>query len=120
MSQSDENRGPSPPRQDLLEPAESDRPHEPEEFDPTDLGPEIPGPPEPGEADRDIVRLFWKLVFVFNVALLALSLGVMMVAFDTRPALGVRVFLVGLVVLAYGLVRYWRFRTDDRDADQNP
>lgn len=95
---------------------------EPEEPDPHDLGPPIPEAPDPTETDAEIDpgthRLFWALVVVFNLALLALSLGVMIAAFDGKYELGGQVFLVGAVLFGYGYFRYRRFeREKDRDED---
>jgi hypothetical protein len=89
------------------------------EDDPEQLGPEIPTPPEPtaGDADSESVRLFWKLVLVFNVAVFGLSVGPMIGVFLDNWDLGLQVFAVGALAAAYGLVRYYGFR---RDRETNP
>ena len=94
-------------------------PHEPDEFDPSSLGPDVPEAPEPpdGAADSEVTSLFWKLVVVFNVALLALSVGPMLAYFEGRVDLGIRVTLVGVVAFAYGFFRYRRF-VNERDSDE--
>lgn len=98
---------------------ESDRFGEPEEPDPTDLGPPIPEAPDPTAGDVDIDpsthRLFWALVVVFNAALLALSLGVMFAAFEGNYELGAQLSLAGIVLFVYGYVRYRRFESDDAE-----
>jgi hypothetical protein len=117
-----------PPADDDYDPGEWPQPDgqvdagkygEPEEFDPMSLGPEIPTPPDPTETDADIDpgthRLFWGLVVLFNVALLALSLGVMFAAFEGRLELGAQLVLVGIVLSAYGYFRYRRFRRAGSD-----
>jgi hypothetical protein len=93
-------------------------PFEPDEFDPSSLGPDVPEAPDPpsGAANSDVTALFWKLVVVFNVALLALSVGPMLAYFDGRVDLGIRVTLMGLVAAGYGLFRYRQF-TNERDSD---
>ncbi|WP_276270875.1 DUF7322 domain-containing protein [Haloarcula litorea] len=96
-------------------------PHEPEEFDPDSLGPDVPEAPSPpsGTPDDAVAGLFWKLVVVFNVALLALALGPMLAFLDGRVDLGVRVFLVGVLAFGYGTYRYVRFRRDrDGESDE--
>jgi hypothetical protein len=73
-----------------------------------DLGPDIPTPPDPAEndVDPDLARRFWALVAVFNVALLALSLGVMFVVFERNYALGGQLLVGGAAAFAFGLYRY--------------
>jgi len=97
---------------------------EPEEPDPHDLGPPIPEAPDPTETDAEIDpdthALFWWLVVVFNVALLALSLGVMVAAFDGKWELGAQVFAGGAVLFTYGYFRYRRFeREKDESEDES-
>ncbi|MDS0257934.1 hypothetical protein NDI56_00765 [Haloarcula sp. S1CR25-12] len=93
-------------------------PFEPDEFDPSSLGPDVPEAPSPpeGAANNDVTALFWKLVVVFNVALLALSVGPMIAYFEGDVDLGVRITLVGAIAAAYGYFRYRRF-TKQRDSD---
>lgn len=99
--------------------------HEPDEFDPDSLGPDVPEPPEAPStssvADADvenpeIARQFWQLVLVFNVALLALSVGAMFVGFRGNLDLGLKVLAVGVLTFALGLYRYHRFESDRDDA----
>lgn len=78
------------------------------------LGPDVPTPPTPDEADTEVVGLFWKLVVVFNVAVFGVTVGPMIGFFLGNWDLGLQVFAVGALALAYGLVRYYRFR-EDRD-----
>ena len=94
-------------------------PYEPDEFDPSSLGPDIPEAPEPpdGAANSEVTSLFWKLVVVFNVALLALSVGPMLAYFEGQVDLGIRITLVGVVAFAYGVFRYRRF-VNQRDSDE--
>jgi len=104
-------------------------PYEPEEFDPDSLGPSAPEAPRPpdGTGNSEVTGLFWKLVVVFNVSLLALSLGPMLAYFEGQVDLGIRVFLLGLVTFGYGTFRYVRFRqsreeestTAESDDDHN-
>lgn len=97
---------PNEPDQEVVE--------EPAEFDPESLGPDVPSPPGRGSADNPAaVQLFWKLVLVFNVALLALAVGPMFAVFQGQWELGLQIFLVGALAFAYGTFRYYRFRTDE-------
>jgi hypothetical protein len=89
---------------------------EPEEFDPdTDIGPdgpEIPEAPDFSESaanvSPDLLRAFWKLVAIFNLALFATSLGLMLIAFRGELVRGGGVFLLGAVTFVYGYVLYQR------------
>jgi hypothetical protein len=94
---------------------------EPAEPDPHDLGPPIPEAPDPTETDAEIDpavhALFWWLVLVFNAALLALSLGVMIAAFDGKYALGAQIFAVGAVLFGYGYLRYRKFEREKEEGD---
>ncbi|MBX0286090.1 DUF7322 domain-containing protein [Haloarcula salinisoli] len=94
-------------------------PYEPDEFDPSSLGPDVPEAPDPpeGAANTEVTALFWKLVVVFNIALLALSVGPMLAYFEGQVDLGIRVTVVGAIMAAYGLFRYRQFVTE-RDSDE--
>ncbi len=76
--------------------------------DPEGELPTVPGPPSTTAADvpPDLQRAFWTTVLVFNVALLALSVGAMMVAFDVHRALGAGFVVVGLASLGRGVLKY--------------
>ena len=106
------------PGEDGSGPLSEKSPHEPDEFDPSSLGPEVPEAPSPpdGTGDSDVAALFWKLVVVFNVALLALSVGPMLAYFEGQVEFGLQVFLVGVISFAYGTFRYVQFR-QGRDGD---
>jgi hypothetical protein len=93
-------------------------PYEPEEFDPSSLGPDIPEAPDPpdGATNSEVTSLFWKLVVVFNVALLALSVGPMLAYFEGRVELGLRVTAIGIIAFGYGYLRYRQF-VEGRDSD---
>lgn len=81
---------------------------EPAEPEFSDLGPEIPQAPDPTENDIDpeLSRRFWALVALFNVALIALSVGAMVALFEGNVELGGQLFVGGLLVLGFGLYRY--------------
>jgi len=100
-------------------------PYEPDEFDPSSLGPDIPEAPDPpeGAANTEVTALFWKLVVVFNIALLGLSVGPMLAYFEGQVDLGIRITVVGAIAFAYGYFRYRRFvkqRDSDEAADETP
>lgn len=73
-----------------------------------DIGPPVPEAPEPSEGNIDgaTARRFWALVTVFNVALLALSLGAMFVLFEGNYTLGGQLLVAGAAVFGFGLYRY--------------
>jgi len=97
-------------------PDEPDDPGAPEEMDPLeDIGPDVPEvsvpeapTPSENEVSADLVRAFWKLVAIFNVALLALSLGPMLAFFRGEWVTGGFVFLVGIAFLIHGYLGYRR------------
>ncbi|MFB6310119.1 MAG: hypothetical protein ABEH64_02940 [Salinirussus sp.] len=77
---------------------------EPEE---PDLGPEVP---EPGTDSTGVPArvqfLFWGLVVIFNLAILGIGVGLLLVVFDGNLVLGGQLLLAGLLLLGYGLYRY--------------
>lgn len=74
-----------------------------------DLAPDPPST-EPPAALR---KQFWILVVVFNVALLATSLGVLLAALDGRPTLGSSLAFLGVGAFYFGIQRYRTVRDDD-------
>ena len=56
------------------------------------------------EVDPELNKQFWSLVLLFNVALFATSLGLMLVGFEGRWQFGGALFLVGVVAFLRG----WR------------
>ncbi|PSP76968.1 hypothetical protein BRC81_11545 [Halobacteriales archaeon QS_1_68_20] len=107
---------------DATEPGEEVRPEDPaaEYAEPDPEGslpdperelpsvPEPPTAPNPPEADvpGDLQRAFWTTVIVFNVALLSLSVGAMMVAFGVHRTLGAGLVVVGLASMVRGVLKY--------------
>lgn len=77
---------------------------------PGDVGPDVPAAPDPTDPDVEVdarVRaLFWSLVVVVKLALLATSLGLLMIGFDRYPTMGWRLLAAGLVLFAYAAYRY--------------
>jgi hypothetical protein len=108
------------PDEDSDGPLSEKSPHEPEEFDPSGLGPDVPEPPDPpeGAGNSEVTTLFSKLVVVFNIAILGLAVGPMFAYFEGETQLGFRITAVGGVLFAYGLARYILFRRQRADADQ--
>jgi len=87
---------------------ESVEDYEPEEFDPHSLGPDIPEVDDYADADVDssVRTRFWTLVLVFNVAVLALAVGLMLIAFEGNWEFGGQLVAGGAVVSAYGFYHY--------------
>jgi hypothetical protein len=100
-----------------------------------DVAPEIPRAPdltddEPGLAaelgfggsetadsagasvDSELAKQFWSLVLLFNVALFAASLGLMLVGFERRWTVGGGLLAVGIVAFVRGWYRYRSVRKD--------
>jgi hypothetical protein len=66
--------------------------------------------PTPSTTESDaspaLVKGFWSTVLVWNVALLATSVGAMMVAFDVERRLGLALMAVGLFSALRGYRKY--------------
>ena len=126
-------------RDDGHDASDSSHPHEPSEpdlpgednpgerliskYDPTIDVDDDPGEehiPDSDEVDvpQETARLFWYLVAVFNVALMGLAVGILLIVFQNRWALGGQITIGGAVLLAYG---YYRYRKHARSeaAEQN-
>jgi hypothetical protein len=86
-------------------------PDEPEEFDPTSLGPNVPKAPtldEGTEVDEGTARAFWSAVILANAGLFAVSIGPMLAYFQGQTTLGAALFVVGAVALGR---TYYIYRT---------
>lgn len=120
MSERDDDPSADPPATDLAGDAEQRWFDEPDEPDAESFGLDVPTPDGEAADNPEIVQLFWKLVLVFNVAILALAVGPMLVVFEDRWNLGVQVFAAGVLAFAYGTARYYRFRAagDEDGGDQ--
>jgi len=118
MTGSDDKRWPDEPD----EPDEPSIDAEPDEADLEDIGPsvpevDIPDAPDPDDVDvpDHLVRQFWKLVAIFNLALFALALGPMLIVFRGQLENGGAVFALGVAAFLYGYVRYRRVTADDHN-----
>lgn len=105
------------PEADLLpeDPAEGLVPDDPAEG----LVPEAPRVRDTSknDADPELQKQFWSLVLLFNVALFATSLGVMLVGFQGRWTVGGTIFAVGAVAFARGWLRYKKVTGESSDDD---
>ena len=102
-----------------LEEDEESWPDEPDEFDPDSLGPD---PPDSTPTIREslgaaedvsdgLFRAFWASVLFLNVALAAISIGLMLIYFRGDYGTGGPVLLIGIVA-GLGTARYyWRVKT---------
>lgn len=87
--------------------------------DPDADGPETGFPDDADEVSNpEAVRLFVRLVVVFDVALLALALGPMFVFFRGERELGTQIFLAGVVAFGYGTYRYYAYRHGSDDVSE--
>ncbi|MFO7925481.1 MAG: DUF7322 domain-containing protein [Halobacteriota archaeon] len=111
-----------------LEEDESDAwPDEPDEFDPENIGPEIPDTePTLDESlkategvSEELFRAFWAAVLLLNVALAALSIGAMLIYFRSDYRTGGPVLLIGIVAGIATFRYYWGAKTG-RYADDDP
>jgi hypothetical protein len=112
---------------------EDDRPNEPDEAYPepdpeADLEnpeedltsvPEPPKPPEPmpeSEVPDDLLKSFWALVLLANVALFGLTVGPMALYFYPDPRLGTALLAVGAFAALAGARRFREVqRTQDTE-----
>lgn len=77
-----------------------------------------PDVPDGSDAPRDLRRAFWSLVVTFNVALFALSLGLMLAYFRGQLALGGGLTLAGAALFARGYRRYQVYQDRDFGTDE--
>jgi hypothetical protein len=70
-----------------------------------ELAPSVDVPDE-SDADPQLQRQFWLLVLVFNVALMAVSVGAMLAVFRGQWDTGTSLVAGGLVLAVYGVYKY--------------
>ena len=76
------------------------------------LGPDVPTPPKAppaSEASEELQSMFWSVVVLLNLAILAASLGVMYVVFRGRLQFGGGLVLVGVLGGAHAYRIYRRY-----------
>ena len=76
-----------------------------------ELAPSVDTPDE-SDADPELQRKFWLLVLVFNVAVMALSVGAMLAVFRGQWDTGGSLVVAGSILAAYG---YYKYRVYTRD-----
>lgn len=98
---------------------------EPEEEEPS-LGPEVPDVSPPGggvfgpeDTPTELLSAFWKLVVLFNVGILAASLGVLFLVFEGEFYVGGGLLAVGLLALVWGAYRYWTLDPEGLGTDSD-
>jgi hypothetical protein len=70
-----------------------------------ELAPSVDVPDE-SDADPELQRQFWLLVVVFNVAVMAVSVGAMLAVFRNQWDAGGSLLVAGAILAAYGYVKY--------------
>jgi len=73
--------------------------------------------PEESDADPRLQRQFWLLVLVFNVALMALSVGAMLAVLRGQWDTGGSLVGAGTILTAYGYYKYRGYSQADADVD---
>lgn len=68
--------------------------------------------PDSADTPPELVALFWRLAFLANAALLALSVGIMLVGFEGAWLRGTGLVAVGAGGLGYG---YWLYQRAPKD-----
>lgn len=66
----------------------------------------------------EVLKTFWALVLVLNAAVLAVSLGLLLLAFEGDSTRGGALIVTGLVLFGFAWYRYRRFR-DGSDGTEN-
>ncbi|MCG1002561.1 MULTISPECIES: hypothetical protein [Halobacterium] len=94
------------------EPSDAEQELAPKVETPSVSAPEIP---DGSDAPAGLRRRFWTLVVTFNVALIAVSLGLMFVAFRGRLQYGGAAVVLGLVLFAFGYRRFRQYTAEDGD-----
>jgi hypothetical protein len=83
-----------------------DKYKEPDPSERFDIEPNIPEAPSAEGADPQLQMRFWSLVVIFNIAIITVSVGGMLMFFRENVQLGLQLFLAGVVISAYGFYRY--------------
>jgi hypothetical protein len=64
--------------------------------------------PDGSDAPAELRAAFWILVVVFNLAILAMSVGAMLLGFRGQWTTGGTLLVAGLLAFAFGVVRVRR------------
>lgn len=79
---------------------------------------DVPTAPSPeGGVPGELLAGFWTTVLVFNVALLATSVGAMMLVFDVQRPLGAGILAVGVLSFLRGYRKYRALEERNRSGD---
>lgn len=73
-------------------------------------------PSAAGPTSPELRTQFWLLVGVLNVAILATTLGVLVLAFWSRPLVGIGLLTLGVGAAVFAWRRYRRLRANLSDA----
>ncbi|AEH37493.1 DUF7322 domain-containing protein [Halopiger xanaduensis] len=73
--------------------------------------------PDPSDAPPELVKTFWALVLVINAALLAVSLGLLLLVFEGATRRGGALLAGGLILFGFAVRRYRAYRRSDERAD---
>jgi len=94
---------------------------DPEPDIPTVGGSEPEPVPERASVPRELRTVFWLLVFLIKFALVAASLGLLLIWFEGRYQLGASLLGLAVVLALAAVVRYRRYRrADGNDPDESP
>lgn len=85
-----------------------------DDSDQSDLIPSTPKTAADGEpsVSAELQKAFWSAVLLFNVGLLGISLGLLLVGFERRWLVGGVILLVGSAAFARATLIYHRVRKD--------
>lgn len=68
-----------------------------------------------GDGTQEIAATFWRLVLVFNISLLGVAIGVLVLVFESDIRIGGLLVTLGAIVGLGGVVRYRRFKRSRTD-----
>ena len=107
-----------------MDPFGESGPDEPEEFDPDSLGPDVPEAPdvEPDleesfddveDVDDELMTAFWGAAFFLNVAIAALSIGLLLLYFRGDVRNGGGAVVIGVVAAVFAARYYLGYTRGD-------
>jgi membrane protein implicated in regulation of membrane protease activity len=67
---------------------------------------------------RTVIVAFWRIVVLLNLGVLAVALGILLVAFRGDLARGGAIATIGAITLAYAYRRYRRRPTGEREVSK--
>lgn len=113
------------PGEDVLNERSEYEPDEPDpgaeaenvEFDVTSGEDLVASLPDESDVSPELVKLFWSIVLIVNGAVLAVSLGPMLIYFRGMWTWGGGLVILGVIGFLSAYLRYRRYRAADEEWD---